>query len=395
MNDFPHYKNTVTPVIVRRDANMSTPILYHYVGYISSSHGIPCSDIKPIKKWSLILIQIISHLYFGQQIFGIFMDAFLTKDWKGALFTSYYIFCYICFIYASINLRETVEGIINFAERFLLSEMKRHLVKIEMALLLAYFIWFLFFASLSFTYRSVYVYYPDAKLGTASDFNKHYSMIPVPKDIIWASFINIILASFHGHIADEVGYVIIYCYLVYLIYVIKGSYLDYLLKRDAKCYRDFRLIWTEIIILRNSLEKNMSVVPFLAMTTLFVNATSVVVIYFKSDADQKQVSYQEQIRTGVQCAFEIGLAIPILIMPFFVSRIQMALFGKFDDFNQKIIHRSKEKNSELASLMEEIKTNLDMNLTGWGMFNLKKEFVLGFISSVITFSVLLLQLTQS
>ena len=46
---------------------------------------------------------------------------------------------------------------------------------------------------------------------------------------------------------------------------------------------------------------------------------------------------------------------------------------------------------ELNSLFDEIKSNLDMNLTGYGMFKFNKEFVSGFISSVITFSVLLFQ----
>ena len=45
--------------------------------------------------------------------------------------------------------------------------------------------------------------------------------------------------------------------------------------------------------------------------------------------------------------------------------------------------------------MADIKSNLEMNLSGWGMFKINKELVLAFISSVITFSVLFMQLTQS
>ena len=102
----------------------------------------------------------------------------------------------------------------------------------------------------------------------------------------------------------------------------------------------------------------------------------------------------EHIRSLVLWMFQLGLTAPIIAIPFFISRIQTTPDHHFDTIEMGVI-RSPETNPELASLMDAIKSNLDLNLTGWGMFKINKELVVAFISSVITFSVLFMQLTQA
>lgn len=100
------------------------------------------------------------------------------------------------------------------------------------------------------------------------------------------------------------------------------------------------------------------------------------------------------IRKIVLWSFELGFAIPILVLPFLISWIQKKLNSHFEAIQLQLIH-NLETISKLVPLIDEVKSNLNMNLTGWGMFKLNKELVLAFLGSIITFSVLFLQLTQS
>ena len=215
----------------------------------------------------------------------------------------------------------------------------------------------------------------------------------------------------HAFIADQVVYVLIYCYLAYLISVIKNSFLDQLTKSQVVPIKELKIIWFEIVALRNHFEASLSLVPFLALANVFMNATFVVCNFLGSKhsmagVDEKQITNETliggdesvqmdaEIRKIVQWSFELGFAIPVLVIPFLISWIQKKLNSHFEAIQLQLIH-NLETNPKLASLIDEVKSNLDMNLTGWGMFKLNKELVLAFLGSIITFSVLFLQLTQS
>lgn len=83
-------------------------------------------------------------------------------------------------------------------------------------------------------------------------------------------------------------------------------------------------------------------------------------------------------------------------MQLVVTRIQRKLNKRLKSVQKKMVREpdSFDSNIEIASLMEKIKCYLDMNLTGFGMFELNGKLVSAFIYFVITFSVLSMQLTH-
>ena len=140
---------------------MNPSRLFRYLDFISTYHGVPCFPIESkIKKWSLIFIQIFSHFYFIQQLCGVLTDAYIARDWKIILASNYYIFSFVGFVAIAFNLKAPVTKIITFAERFLSDAIKENVIKIEIAILISCLIWFLFYATLSFFYRSANIFYP-------------------------------------------------------------------------------------------------------------------------------------------------------------------------------------------------------------------------------------------
>ena len=68
--------------------------------------------------------------------------------------------------------------------------------------------------------------------------------------------------------------VIAYSYPVYIIYTITSSYID-----KIKNIPSNRLTWLHLIEIRNKLERNLNAIPFLAMSIIFLQATTNVVAY--------------------------------------------------------------------------------------------------------------------
>ena len=293
----------------------------------------------------------------------------------------------------SFKLDAIVNEITSFGDRFLTVEVKRNLIKIELYSLIAYIIWFTIYLSIGVTNQTIMTFYSDNE---TVNFDKLSYWIPTPNgdDYPISTMIYILFFMFLTfHLADAmvVSSVFVYSYLAFLIFKFKLAFLDYVIKKKTTL-KEFRIIWNEVINMKDDLEDNLNTIPFLSIATLFLNTVFIVVIFCKGDATDGALS-----RTIIYWAFEIGLAIPILSMPFLVSWMQKKLRDHLKRVQKKIIREydSSSSESELASLMDEIKSNLCMNLTGYGMFKLNKGLVLAFISSVISFSVLFMQLTQN
>lgn len=366
--------------------------LFAYQDYIWSSHGVTCLKIKSVTKRHLLkFLRVFSHLYLIQHLLGCLSNVVSTGDLMNVFPFLYITLSYIFFIISTIQLNPTVNEIINFAERFLTIRIKRQLIKIEIYSLIGFIIWFVLYAFIGLSNHSMTAFYSSNE---TENFDKINYWVSVPKENILASILYLgILTVINCHKTDVmiVANVFIYCYLVFVIYTIKKSFIDYVI-RNKTSIKEFRIIWMEIIAIQDTLEENLSTIPFLSIVTLFMNATTIVVFLYHSK-DQVQDNTKEILKSIIQWGFEIGIAIPILSMPFLITWTEKRLEKEFKLMQKKMFEETTD-NPELTQLMDEIKSNLDLNLTGWSMFKLNRELVLAFISSVVTFSVLFLQLTQ-
>lgn len=371
---------------------MAISRLFSYQDYIYASRGISCQPYKSITKRRLFgFIRIFTHFYLCQQIIGASSNVISTGDLRNIFPVFFNILCYLIYLFMSFKLDAIVNEITSFGDRFLTAEVKRNLIKIELYSLIAYIIWFIIYLSIGVTNQIIMTFYFNNE---TVNFDKLSYWTPTPNadDSPIFTMIYILLFMFLTfHLADAmiVSSVFVYSYLAFLIFKFKLVFLDYVIKKKTTI-KEFRIIWNEIIDMRDDLEDNLNTIPFLSIAMLFFNTISIVVIFSKGDATDGALC-----RTISYWAFEIVLAIPILSMPFLVSWMQKKLRDHLKKIRKKITREYSSSESELASLMDDIKSNLDMNLTGYGMFKLNKEFVLAFISSVISFSVLFMQLTQN
>ena len=369
--------------------------LFLYQDYIWASHGISCHPNKSIKKErALAVLRILTHVYLIQHVTGAIANVISTGDLRNLFPTLKIGGSYFMYIVIASKLTDAVEEITNFGDNFLNFETKRRLIRIEFHSLVCYIIWFMINVFYGIANQTVFVLDPNNQ--TANFDRINYWTVP-PKDsfiltTIYNSFFSLLLVHFMDSLL--IAAVFVYCYLAFVIYTTKGSFLDCVLKKKT-LIKECRIVWSEIIAVEDTLERSLNTIPLIAMATLFQNAVSTVVVF--CDADSRRASEHSNFRAiklAIYWAFEIGIAIPILFMPFLVSWIENELKNRFKSLQRKAI-REKELDTELPLLIEEIKSNLEMNLTGYRMFKLNQELVLAFFSSVISFSVLFMQLTNS
>lgn len=371
---------------------MAISRLLSYQDYIYASHGVSCQPYKSITKRRLFgFIRIFIHFYLCQQIIGASSNVISTGDLRNIFLVFYNILCYLTYLFMSFKLDAIVNEITSFGDRFLTVEVKRNLIKIELYSLIAYIIWFIIYFLIGVTDRTIMTFYSNNE---TANFDKLNYWIPAPNGDDYPIFAMIymfffLFLTFHLTDAMVVSSVFVYSYLAFLIFKFKLAFLDYVIKKKTTI-KEFRIIWNEVIIMKDGLEDNLNVIPFLSIATLFFNTVTIVVVFCKGDATDGVLS-----RTIIYWAFEIGIGIPILSMPFLVSWMQKKLRDHLKRVQKKIIREYSSPEPELVSLMDEIQSNLDMNLTGYGMFKLNKELVLAFVSSVISFSVLFMQLIQN
>ena len=198
------------------------------------------------------------------------------------------------------------------------------------------------------------------------------------------------------HLTDamNIGAVFVYCYLAFVLNSIQSSFLDYVSKKKTTI-KEFRIIWTEIISMKDSLKENLNAIPLLAMAILFQNAVTLVVVFSNAGSKRSpENSGSRTVQLATYWAFEVGIAIPILAMPFLVSWINKNMKSSVKSWQRRVISEEDGHDPDFEMLMDEIRSNLDFSLTGYGMFRLEKELVLAFLSTVVSFSVLFMQLTK-
>lgn len=374
---------------------MSERKLFRYLNIISSLQGVSLvEDNSKFKRHIFNFISIFTHLYFWQKIIGALFRV-IVKEEKFRLFAFLFAsFSYICFTVVSYQLKHIVNEFINYSDNYLRSKDKRKLIKAEIICLICFTLCLIFIFLIQMTLRTIHIINPEKETNSTSLASY---WITVPDDPPILSFIwHLILTVIDVPVSQGylIGSVMIYSYLVYVMYVFKISLINQLMINRLPNVGEIRNIWFQIINIKNIFEDKFNKIPFAATSLIFADITVVVLILSSYNKEQESnFSFNTKIINVFNWLFEISIGIPIVTVPILVSYLDRKLKTKCDSIQLNFIRNSR-MNQEFNQLFDDIKSNLDMNLTGYGMFKLNKELVLGFMSSAVTFSVLFLQLTQ-
>ena len=374
--------------------NMQELKIFRYINLMSSLQGVNCITIKTRwVRYFMKIIKIIVHIH-AWQIIGRKMHGYIAFGNVSNLFdTSFFISTYLCFIFLSINLEKVVANLVHVGEQLFNSKTERILIKMEKLTLIVFSLvcfvtWMSGVVDRSFDY-----FHPTNETTNLTNYFGITTVVESPlKSTICSSiysFIVMILSESYLYAS-----VLIYCYIVYVIFQMKKSFLG-LIKKEKVPFDQLRLLWLKIIICGNKFEDSLNTIPFITVTTIFIDVTAVVISFCKpKDVSFSESNLNQKVDRICPWLYEVAFSIPIIAMPIIVTHCERKLKRHLDDLKYELICK-KRMNSETDSLIRDVRSSFEMNLTGMRMFKLNQEFVLAFISSVITFSVLFLQLSQS
>lgn len=387
--------------------------LFHYQNLIWFSYGVSCFEIKStVIRRILFCIKTFSHFYFIQQILGALTNVILTHDARNVYPAIYCTKTYICFIILSVKLTPLVDEVSTFTNTFLCNEVHKKLIRLERFCFYFFIVWTIIFSSISFINQLVNVI--NSNDGTAG-FDLINYWIPTFTGLSVASLSYIIILSiFNLHLVDGIiiPITLTYGYFVIIIYFIKDAFFQELEHRTSSV-RSLRIKWNEINKIRDRIEKQLNVLPFIIFAIIFFNATSVVIVFCNethrlkdtalSFVNLENASIGEEISQTkyiIYWAFEFGIGIPVLVIPFLINWIDDQIDEKFKSIRNDFIRndttgRGSFDHYQMEKLIAEMQPSLKLHLTGWSMFELNKMLVLGFVSSLLTYSVLFLQLSES
>ena len=389
-------KNNAKQLHLKSSRNkMSTPKIFKYQNYIALSYGFSCFEEKSvIKKIILHIIKLCSSLYIIQEVVGTIVVIFSDKG-KGLIFPLLFnILSYLCFVVIFFKLRKVVESFSNFEKHSLNPSRKQSLSKFDLVLFVCYIVVVILLIIIETAYHTITIFHPE---NDTFVFERRNYWINEPQSSVSYQFLYRFLFSILNVMFSQSylsGSVFILFHLINILNAIYRSFFDRIIKNKDRI-KELRLKWLQIKKLKNDLEDNLNLIPFLTSATLFLDVTATVTIFNQSyDHEFLQIDlFNLKFRYFTQWAVDFIIAVNILSVLILVSRVEKRL-SRHLDIIEYVLYRDHEISPGFESFISEVRTNLDMNLTGYGMFKLNKEFVLGFISSVITFSVLVLQLTQ-
>lgn len=182
----------------------------------------------------------------------------------------------------------------------------------------------------------------------------------------------------------------LFCTLTYSTQIILVSrlndiFFDHYVKERSESVRSLRILWHQIREIKHRFTNASSLIPLLWMGNIF----------FKSFSNGVAIRYN--VITGSNTftfilnywylAEEI---FHVLLIILYTDRVNAKAQDHLLEFRRECLQR--ERNQELELLYRDIKESILIEITGWSMFTLNKEFVLSFISALISFSILFIQL---
>ena len=241
--------------------------------------------------------------------------------------------CYMAYFIMAYKLEGAVNEIATYSNRLLTVKVRRHLLIIELYAAVGYIIWFTIY------FLTYFVNHASTAFGSSNEtenFDRLNYWIAVPKESITLTMIyNSVFCSLIVHMTDamSIGAVFVYCYLAFEINSIQSSFIDCVSKRKMTI-KELRIIWREVISMKDSLEGNLNAIPVTGNGNPFSECRgllclSSVTMTPKASPDN---SGSRAVQLATYWAFEVGIAIPILAMPFLVSWIDKNMRNRFTKF---------------------------------------------------------------
>lgn len=177
-------------------------------------------------------------------------------------------------------------------------------------------------------------------------------------------------------------------YFVMLFYNCEKSFIEEVSKLKVLTSDQITKIYKfrrQIATLKSQFNDYFNVLPLLWYTYVFF-AMSSYTVYFKINV--------QNILVGIFTTMDIGQqTISTMIVPILISHFNDQISEQLEHISHIVVN-SKGDTVLKVRLINQLE-NCDLKLTGWGLFNVNKDFVLNFVSAVISFSVLILQITTN
>lgn len=153
-----------------------------------------------------------------------------------------------------------------------------------------------------------------------------------------------------------------------------------------------RLIWRQVKSLRYEFDVIFSLLPFLWSVYMFAYCTSLA-FRLQFGAYGAKTSIKLTIIAFLLLSIR---CLPILTVIFINRYYNLLLTNSVSAFTTRLITSCQDKaaRSDRESLIKELENNIDLELTAWKLFSFDRSFILGFLSSIVSFAVLFLQLVE-
>lgn len=181
-----------------------------------------------------------------------------------------------------------------------------------------------------------------------------------------------------------------FCFLLFsaqvlLISRLNDIFFQHYIKESNKSVRGLRIICHRIREIKYLLDDRASLIPLLWLGNIFI----------KSFANGVALKYNVLTQSTTFTFFLnywylIQETLHVLLLILYLDHVNSKAQGYLLEFRRECL--KYEHNQELELLFAELETSVSIRLTGWSMFTLNKEFVLSFISALISFSILFIQL---
>lgn len=200
------------------------------------------------------------------------------------------------------------------------------------------------------------------------------------------------------------GTIVIYAFFLYSIGKLNEVYFnsygglsfgETMPKNFTSYFRSMRIVWHTIATIKEQFDDVFSIQPFLWFVCLFIEC-SLTLILFKYE----YVQYAQQSLATIfidNWSLYFLRALFVFGVTFIVEHVNSKATRMSRTFLNMLLenYHRKEARLEVSALILEIKSNLTIKLTCWGTFRLNKTAILMFVNSVIPFSVLVLELTET
>lgn len=170
-----------------------------------------------------------------------------------------------------------------------------------------------------------------------------------------------------------------YGFTFYAISQIKINFLKQI--RSKVNVNNARLLWCDVIELELQFERDFNIIPLMTFTLAFIQTT----IYI--DMFVKGWLVSEIAIVFVICYWLMSLLHSASIV-FLIDSGNNNVHKHFNVFLKQNINSHDTNVKELISYIQQ---NINFNLTAFGMFQLDKSVILAFASSLVTFTILLVQ----